>query len=236
MARAALFDVDGTLVDTNYLHVTAWWEAFRQAGHRVPMRAVHHAIGLGGTDLIARLLGEHRDRDQDQSISAAHKTLYGTHFDRLEAFENAGELLRSLAGEGWTIVLVTSAGGAELDALRAAVDADDAIAATASADDVDEGKPAAEPVAHALDLVGANARDSVLVGDSVWDMQSARRAGVTPWPCSAAASPARTSPGQERRRCTTTPPTCCRRWGAACSLSPRRPRQGASDTDHGRSA
>lgn len=180
MARAALFDVDGTLVDTNYLHVTAWWEAFRQAGHRVPMRAVHHAIGLGGTDLIARLLGENRVRDQDQSISAAHKTLYGTHFDRLEAFENAGELLRSLAGEGWTIVLVTSAGGAELDALRAAVDADDAIAATASADDVDEGKPAAEPVAHALDLVGANARDSVLVGDSVWDMQSARRAGVTP--------------------------------------------------------
>ncbi|MEU6004020.1 MULTISPECIES: HAD family hydrolase [unclassified Streptomyces] len=180
MTRAALFDVDGTLVDTNYLHVTAWWEAFRQAGHQVPMRAVHHAIGLGGTDLIGHVLGEDRDTDQDAAISAAHKTLYGTHFDRLEAFDDAGRLLRALAGEGWTVVLVTSAGGAELGALRAAVDADDVIAATASADDVDEGKPAPEPVAHALDLVGANARDSVLVGDSVWDMKSARRAGVTP--------------------------------------------------------
>ncbi|WP_409061740.1 HAD family hydrolase [Streptomyces sp. SYP-A7185] len=180
MTRAALFDVDGTLVDTNYLHVTAWWEAFRQAGHRVPMRAVHHAIGLGGTDLIDHLLGDDRDRDQDDALSAAHKTLYGTHFDRLEAFDDAGRLLRSLAKQGWTIVLATSAGGAELDALRAAVDADDVIAATASADDVDEGKPAAEPVVHALDLAGAQARDSVFVGDSVWDMKAARRAGVTP--------------------------------------------------------
>jgi phosphoglycolate phosphatase-like HAD superfamily hydrolase len=178
--RAALFDVDGTLVDTNYLHVTAWWEAFRQAGHRVPMRAVHHAIGLGGTDLIAHVLGDDRDQDQDDAISAAHKTLYGTHRERLGAFENAGRLLRSLAGEGWTIVLATSAGGAELEALRAAIDADDVITATASADDVDEGKPAAEPVTHALDLGGAKAGNSVFVGDSVWDMKSARRAGVTP--------------------------------------------------------
>ncbi|MEV8314819.1 HAD family hydrolase [Streptomyces sp. NPDC059900] len=180
MTRAALFDVDGTLVDTNYLHVTAWWEAFRQAGHRVPMRAVHHAIGLGGTDLIAHVLGDERDQDQDATISAAHKTLYATHFERLEAFEDAGQLLRSLAGEGWTIVLATSAGGGELDALRGAIGADDVITATASADDVDEGKPAAEPVAHALELAGASARDSVFVGDSVWDMQSGRRAGVTP--------------------------------------------------------
>ncbi|MEV0529522.1 HAD family hydrolase [Streptomyces sp. NPDC050439] len=180
MTRAALFDVDGTLVDTNYLHVTAWWEAFRQAGHRVPMRAVHRAIGLGGTDLIEHLLGKDRDTDQDDALSAAHKTLYGTYFDRLEAFEDAGKLLRSLAGQGWTIVLATSAGGAELDALRAAVDADDVITATASADDVEEGKPAAEPVAHALELAGAKAEDSVFVGDSVWDMKAARRAGVTP--------------------------------------------------------
>lgn len=180
MTRAALFDVDGTLVDTNYLHVTAWWEAFRQAGHRVPMRAVHRAIGLGGTDLIEHVLGDDRDPDQDDAISAAHKTLYGTHFDRLEAFEDAGRLLRSLAEQDWTVVLATSAGGAELDALRAAIGADDVITATASADDVEEGKPAAEPVAHALELAGAKAQDSVFVGDSVWDMKSARRAGVTP--------------------------------------------------------
>ena len=57
MKRAAVFDVDGTLADTNHLHVTAWWEAFRQAGHQVPMHAVHRAVGLPSTDLIAHLLG-----------------------------------------------------------------------------------------------------------------------------------------------------------------------------------
>ncbi|MYS53359.1 HAD hydrolase-like protein, partial [Streptomyces sp. SID6013] len=75
MERAAVFDVDGTLVDTNHLHVITWWEAFRQAGHRVPMHAVHRAVGLASTDLIAHLLGEDRDTDRDAGLSAAHKAL-----------------------------------------------------------------------------------------------------------------------------------------------------------------
>lgn len=179
-ARAAVLDVDGTLVDTNPLHVVCWWEALRQAGHRVPTAAIHAAIGLGSTDLLAHLLGEERDRDQDADISAGHKALYGTWFERLAPVDGAAELLRRLHGDGWAVVLATSAGGPELDALRAAIDADDAITATASADDVEAGKPAPEPVLHALELAGARAADSVFVGDSVWDMRAAARAGVTP--------------------------------------------------------
>ncbi|MEU0224581.1 HAD family hydrolase [Streptomyces sp. NPDC006284] len=178
MERAAVFDVDGTLVDTNHLHVTTWWEAFRQAGHRVPMHAIHRAVGLPSTDLVAHLLGEDRDTDQDAELSAAHKALYGQYFDRLPALPDAGALLRRLAGEGWKVVLATSAGGPELDALRRAIDADDAIAATSSADDVDAGKPAPEPVQHALDLVGVRAERAVFVGDTVWDMRAGSRAGV----------------------------------------------------------
>ncbi|MFF8833232.1 HAD family hydrolase [Streptomyces sp. NPDC015131] len=179
MTRAAVFDVDGTLADTNHLHVTTWWEAFRQAGHDVPMHAVHRAVGLGSHDLIAHLLGEERDESEDDTISAAHKTLYATYFDRLPAFRDAGRLLRTLAADGWTVVLATSAGGSELSALRRAIDADDAITATASADDVEEGKPAPEPVRHALELAGADASRSVFVGDTVWDMKAGTRAGVT---------------------------------------------------------
>ncbi|MEH0548676.1 HAD family hydrolase [Streptomyces sp. B21-105] len=178
MTRAAVFDVDGTLVDTNHLHVVTWWEAFRQAGHRVPMHAVHRAVGLGSGDLIAHLLGEDRDRDEDAELSAAHKALYGQYFDRLPPLRDAGRLLRRLRDDGWTVVLATSASGPELSALRAAIDADDAIAATASADDVEEGKPSPEPVAHALELVGASAEGAVFVGDTVWDMRAGRRAGV----------------------------------------------------------
>jgi HAD superfamily hydrolase (TIGR01509 family) len=178
MDRAAVFDVDGTLVDTNHLHAVTWWEAFRQAGHDVPMHAVHRAVGLGSTDLIAHLLGEDRDRDQDARLSAAHTALYGQYFDRLPALPGAGELLRRLHGDGWTVVLATSASGAELGALRRAIDADDAITATASADDVREGKPAPEPVEHALELVGVPASRAVFVGDTVWDMRAGSKAGV----------------------------------------------------------
>ncbi|CAL9599781.1 Phosphorylated carbohydrates phosphatase [Streptomyces sp. enrichment culture] len=178
MERAAVFDVDGTLVDTNHLHVVAWWEAFRQAGHRVPMHAVHRAVGLPSADLVGHLLGDDRDKDQDAALSAAHKALYGQYFDRLPALPAAGDLLRRLAGDGWKVVLATSASGAELDALRRALDADDAITATASADDVDAGKPAPEPVEHALELAGVSAERAVFVGDTVWDMRAGSRAGV----------------------------------------------------------
>ncbi|MFC4607546.1 HAD family hydrolase [Streptomyces maoxianensis] len=178
MARAALFDVDGTLVDTNHLHVTTWWEAFRQAGHRVSTHAIHRAIGLGSDDLIAHLLGDGRDRDQDARISAGHKALYGTYAERLAPLDGARDLLHTLANRGWRIVLATSAGGRELAALRRAIDADDVIAGTASADDVAEGKPAPDPVLRALELAGAPAGEAVFVGDTVWDMEAAAKAGV----------------------------------------------------------
>ncbi|MES4887952.1 HAD family hydrolase [Streptomyces sp. NPDC096012] len=178
MDRAAVFDVDGTLVDTNHLHVVTWWEAFRQAGHEVPMHAVHRAIGLGSDDLVAHLLGDERDKDQDAALSAAHKALYGQYFERLPALPKAGELLRRLHRDGWTVVLATSASGAELGALRRAIDADDAIAGTASAEDVERGKPAPDPVEHALELAGVPASRAVLVGDTVWDMRAGGKAGV----------------------------------------------------------
>ncbi|WP_369208714.1 HAD family hydrolase [Streptomyces sp. PU-14G] len=179
MPRAALFDVDGTLTDTTYLHVHAWWEALRQSGHKVPTATLHRAIGLGGGDLIAQVLGEGRDRDQDQVISAAHKTLFATCHERLGALEGARELLRALHDRGWVLVLVTSAVGGELAAMRRALDVDELIAHLASAADVERGKPAPDSVEHARDLVGAAREQTVFIGDSVWDMRAASRAEVT---------------------------------------------------------
>src|SRR5437868_3940963 len=67
-----LFDVDGTLVDTTYLHAVTWWEALRQADHTVPMATIHHAIGMGSDRILDALLGEDRDRDADDATIAAH--------------------------------------------------------------------------------------------------------------------------------------------------------------------
>ncbi|WP_433570613.1 HAD family hydrolase [Streptomyces sp. CA-251247] len=178
MDRAAVFDVDGTLADTNHLHVTAWWEAFRQSGHRVEMWDIHQALGLPSRQLVARLLGDDRDTDGDDAVITAHKVLYATFFDRIAPLERAPDLLRELAESGWKVVLATSAAGDELAALRHAIDADDAITATTSADDVQQGKPAPEPVERALELAGVSADRAVFIGDSVWDMKAATAANV----------------------------------------------------------
>jgi phosphoglycolate phosphatase-like HAD superfamily hydrolase len=90
----ALFDVDGTLADRNYLYVVTWWEAFAQAGHEVPTPAIHRSIGMGSDQLLDVLLPATRDREADPGVRAAHGALYATYWSRLRPHARAPELLR----------------------------------------------------------------------------------------------------------------------------------------------
>jgi HAD superfamily hydrolase (TIGR01509 family) len=178
MADAVIFDVDGTLVDTNYLHAVCWWEAFRQHDQDVDMADVHHAIGMGSDKLLDHLLPGDRDRDADDDIRAAHRALYGVFWTRLRAFDGAADLLRACAGRGKKVVLASSASAGELSALRAALDADDAITAATSSSEAGESKPAPDIVTLALERAGAEPDRAVFVGDTVWDVHACRKAGV----------------------------------------------------------
>jgi len=178
--RAALFDVDGTLVDTNYLHAVTWWEAFAQAGHVVPMAEIHRAIGMGSGLMLDKLLPQDRDKGDDADIRAAHSALYATYRSRLRPLPGAADLLRVCKRQGLAVVLASSADEPEFNMLRAVLDAEDAIDAATFSGDVEASKPAPDLVQVALDKAGVPAGEAVFTGDTVWDVQACQKAGV---PC-----------------------------------------------------
>ena len=178
MGSGVLFDVDGTLVDTTYLHAVCWAEALRQHGHDVPMADVHHAIGMSGDKLLDRCLGEDRDQDEGEALDTAHLTLYKQHWGRLRPLPGAADLLRACAERGLDVVLASSASEEELAALCSAIDADDAITAATSDSDAEEGKPAPDILQTALKKSGLDADHVVFVGDAVWDGHAAGNSHV----------------------------------------------------------
>jgi phosphoglycolate phosphatase-like HAD superfamily hydrolase len=177
---AVLFDVDGTLMDTVHLHTVAWWEALRQQDEHVAMTRIQRAIGMGGDHLLDALLGEDRDHDGDPALKAAHDAVYGQYWSRLTPLDGAVGLMRECAERGLRVVLASSASGPEGDVMRRALDADDVIHAMTTADDVESSKPEPDLVQCALDKAGVPPERAVFVGDAVWDVEAASKAGV---PC-----------------------------------------------------
>jgi HAD superfamily hydrolase (TIGR01509 family) len=177
--HAALFDVDGTLVDSNYLTAVAWWEAFTQAGHHVQVARIHRAIGMGSDQLLGELLPADRDQAADEHIVSAQAALYSVYWSRLRPLPGAASLLRACHRHGLRVILASSAGPRELAVLRAVLDADDVIDEFTSAGDVAQSKPAPDLVQVALRKAGTSPADAIFVGDAVWDAQACARAGVS---------------------------------------------------------
>jgi HAD superfamily hydrolase (TIGR01549 family) len=173
---AVIFDVDGTLVDTNYQHALAWFRAFRQNGVTVPVWIVHRAIGMGGDQLVAAVAGEEVEREKGDEIRDAEKPLYMSMVDEVQAFEGATELLRELNDRGHRLILASSAKQDEVDLYLDLLAARDLVAGWTTSADVEETKPEADLVEAALEKAGT--RDAVMVGDTVWDVEAAKRARI----------------------------------------------------------
>jgi HAD superfamily hydrolase (TIGR01509 family) len=172
--RAVLFDIDGTLVDTNYLHALAWRRVFLERGEpEITTARIHRLIGMGTDELLETLCG--RPRPELKPDRARH-------FDALKAeiraFPGARDLLRTVHDRGMRVVLATSAEKSDLEALLAAIDADEAIDAVTSAGEVEAAKPAPDVFSVALEQAGTAPEETVVVGDTVWDVEAAIRAGL----------------------------------------------------------
>ncbi len=176
MPPAAILDIDGTLVDTNYQHALAWFRAFRQHGEALPVWRIHRHIGMGGDHLIEALCGEAVEEEKGEDIRAAEKALYMALIEEVEPFQGARELIGELKERGHAVVLASSAKPDEVEHYLDLLDARELVDGWTDSGDVDATKPEPDLVRAAMEKAGGG--DAVMVGDSTWDCVAAGRAGI----------------------------------------------------------
>jgi HAD superfamily hydrolase (TIGR01509 family) len=173
---AAIFDIDGTLVDTNYQHVIAWYRAFKRHEIVLPLWRIHRHIGMGGDQVVAALAGDDVERKRGDDIRAAEKELYFELISEVEPFAGARGLIERLKDRGHTVVLASSAKPEEVDRYLDLLDARDLADGWTTSADVEATKPHPDLVVAAVEKAGGG--EAVMVGDTPWDCESARGAGV----------------------------------------------------------
>jgi HAD superfamily hydrolase (TIGR01509 family) len=177
--KAILFDIDGTLVDSNDMHVIAWEEAFAGIGATFDRQVIHDQIGKG-TDMLVPTLLPDLDDDAVEALGDAHGDIFKAKFlERARPFPQAHDLLARTHAAGQKVVLASSASAPELEHYLDLLDARDLVSETTSADDVANTKPAPDIFATALSKVAPLGPDEVLVvGDTPYDIEAAAKCGI----------------------------------------------------------
>ena len=176
MGTAAILDIDGTLVDTNYQHAIAWYRAFRRHDIVLPVWRIHRHIGMGGDQLVAALAGEGFDEKYGDDVRTAEKALFRAMIDEVEPLEGARDLIVDLKKRGHEVVLASSANADDVDTYLDLLDARTLADGWTTSDDVEATKPEPDLIKAAVEKAGGG--DAVMVGDSTWDCEAAKRAGL----------------------------------------------------------
>lgn len=173
---AAILDIDGTLVDTNYQHAVAWFRAFRRLGLTLPLYRVHRHIGMGGDQLVGALAGEEFDSAHGDEVRALEGDLYMELIDEVRPLAGARELLSELKDRGHTVVLASSAKQHEVEHYVELLGARELADDWTTSADVEQTKPEPDLVLAAVAKAGGGR--AVMVGDSIWDFKAAKDARV----------------------------------------------------------
>jgi HAD superfamily hydrolase (TIGR01549 family) len=174
--QAALLDVDGTLIDSNYQHAHAWYRAFRRSGIVLALWRIHRAVGMGGDQLVPALVGREVDDEKGDRIRDDRDALYQELIDEVEPLAGAHELIADLKELGLRIVLASSAPEKELDRYLDLLGARELADGWTTKDDVDATKPEPDLVVAALEK--AQTDSAVMIGDTRWDIEAAAKVGV----------------------------------------------------------
>lgn len=176
MRTAAILDVDGTLVDTNYHHAVAWYRAFRARGITLPIWRIHRHIGMGSDQLVAALAGEEAERGEGDAIREIEGEGYMSLIEEIQPMEGARELIADLKRTFDSVVLASSAKQGELEHYLDLLDARELADDWTTSDDVEATKPEPDLIHAAMGK--ADATHALMVGDSVWDCEAAGRVGL----------------------------------------------------------
>jgi HAD superfamily hydrolase (TIGR01549 family) len=177
MTEVTIVDVDGTLVDTNYHHAIAWFRAFVRHDVVVPVWRIHRHIGMGGDQLVAAVAGKEVEERQGDDIREAESKLYKELIPEVRTMEGSRELLEDLRERGHFVVLASSAKDWEVDHYLELLDAKEIVDAWTTSADVERTKPHPDLVNAALEKADADG-EATMIGDTVWDVEAAARAGV----------------------------------------------------------
>ena len=176
MPPIAVLDIDGTLVDTNFHHAIAWYRAFRKHGELLPIWRIHRHIGMGGDQLVEALCGEEVEKAKGDDIREAEGGLYLSLIEEVEPLHGARDLIVDLKERSQTVVLASSAKENEVEHYLDLLDARDLADDWTTSADVEATKPEPDLVQAAIEKAGGG--EAVMVGDSTWDCEAAKRAGI----------------------------------------------------------
>lgn len=176
--RSILFDIDGTLVDSNDAHVEAWQKAFAAEGYAFSRSEIHAQVGKGGDNLVPSLLPDALTEVQERIAQGEGDIYERDYLMRVEAFPGAREILKDLVERGHTIVLASSASRSEVEHYVQLLDAEGLLSGTTSKDDVARSKPCPDIFTAALAQTGGPPESAIVIGDTPYDILAARRAGI----------------------------------------------------------
>jgi HAD superfamily hydrolase (TIGR01509 family) len=174
----AILDIDGTLVDTNFHHAIAWYRAFRELGVVLPIWQVHRHIGMGGDQMVPALAGDDFEAKCGDKVREVETDRFAELIDEVEPLAGARTLIERLKEQGHSVVLASSAKEHDVDHYLDLLDARELADGWTTSSDVDATKPEPDLVQAALEQAESDAEQAVLVGDSTWDCEAAKRAGV----------------------------------------------------------